>query len=65
MFYKVVFWVLFLGVCTLVNHIMAFFAYRFCRKKKSRKECRNYACKYAEMCEFNTVFGCADKGSRG
>ena len=40
----------------VVVHMLSYLAYLFCRKKKSGKECRNCVCRYADTCEFNTVF---------
>lgn len=40
----------------VVVHMLSYFAYLFCRKKKCGKECRNCVCRYAYTCEFNTVF---------
>lgn len=40
----------------LIADTLSFFAYRFCRKKKKKKECRNAFCKYARDCECNTFY---------
>lgn len=35
---------------------ISYFAYLFCRKKKTKKECWNLLCKYGKTCKFNTLY---------
>lgn len=44
------------SVYILFVQLTSYFGYKFCKKDKSSKECRNLTCKYAKECNRNTLY---------
>ena len=45
-----------ISMYVLFTQISAYFSYKFCKRDRLSKECRNLTCKYAKECKRNSLY---------